>query len=243
MATEVFKDAKVFLAQFNLTSYLNELEITHGAELQDNTVFGKTTRSMAPGLETLAFSLKGFLDFTDDLQDEIIRTRVGTQSIPLTLAMQTGLENTRAYLLQGGLSAYDKGGAVGILAPFSLTGYASDGQKIVNGLILEDGVTARTATGTGTARQVGAVGAAQQLYAILHVLAYSGITNVVIKVQSDDAVGFPSAADRITFTTVTGLTSQYATPVAGEILDDWWRISWTITGTGSVSFVVAVGIK
>mgnify|MGYP001571894393 CR=1 FL=1 len=242
MGTEVFRDAKVWLAQFNMTGYLNELELTHGVELQDNTVFGNTTRSMAPGLETLTFSLKGFSDFTDDTQDEIVRTRVGTQSIPVTIGMQTGLQATRAYLLEAGISAYQSGGAVGILAPFSLSGYANDGQKIINGVILEDGMLARTANGTSSSWGELAVGATEKLYAILHVVAYSGFTNVVIKLTSD-TVGFPSPTDRITFDTVTGLTSQFAIPLAGPITDTYWRVSYTVTGLGSISFVCAFGVK
>ncbi|MDD5034132.1 MAG: hypothetical protein PHE55_05185 [Methylococcaceae bacterium] len=242
MATEVFKDAKVWLAQYELTSYLNELAITHGVDVGDDTAMGDTTRSSMPGLETLDLSLQGFFDVADNAQDEIIRTRVATQNIPMSLGIQTGLENTRAYFFQGGISGYDKGGAVGVLAPFTLKGYASAGQKIINGLILEDGVTPRTGAGSGTQRLVGTVSATQKIYAVLHVLAFTGFTSVVIKVQSD-TTGFPSAADKITFTTVTGLTSQYATPVAGPDTDTYWRVNWDVTGTGSISFVVAIGIK
>lgn len=242
MATQVFKDAKVWLAQFALTSYLSELEIQHEADALDKTVFGNTTRQFQSGLEKFSFGLKGFADYADEALDEIVRTRVGTQDVPITFGLETGLVNTRAILIEGGLGDYQQGGSVGVLVPFNLPGFASKGRPIVPGTILEDATVAKTANGNGTAYQLGAVGAAQKLYASLHVLTYSGFTNVVVKVQSDTS-GFPSPTDRVTFATVTGLTSEFATPVDGAITDDWHRISWTVTGVGSITFIVAMGIK
>jgi len=101
---------------------------------------------------------------------------------------------------------------------------------------------ARTATGTGTALTLTGPTATQSLYAALHVTAYSGITNVVFKIQSDDNSGFTSATDRITFSTVTGVTSQF-TSVAGNFsTETHHRITWTVTGSGSVTFVAFVGV-
>jgi hypothetical protein len=53
-----------------------------------------------------------------------------------------------------------------------------------------------------------------------------------------------SPTTRVTFSQATGRTSQWATPVAGAITDDWWDISWTIGGTGGpdFTFVAVVGI-
>ena len=63
-----------------------------------------------------------------------------------------------------------------------------------------------------------------------------------MKVQSDDAVGFPSATDRITFSTVTGVGSEF-TSVAGAFnTETHLRASWTVSGTGSISFVVVCGV-
>lgn len=101
---------------------------------------------------------------------------------------------------------------------------------------------ARTTTGTGTAIAFAGPTASQRMYAALHVTAYSGLTNAVIKVQSDDAVGFPSATDRVTFTTVTATGSEFTSVAGGWNTETHHRISWTLTGVGSITFVASFGI-
>ena len=42
----------------------------------------------------------------------------------------------------------------------------------------------------------------------------------------------------------TGIGYQSANPVAGPITDQYWRVSWTISGsTPSFTFVVSLGIQ
>jgi hypothetical protein len=48
-----------------------------------------------------------------------------------------------------------------------------------------------------------------------------------------------AVVSRITFTTATGRTSQMLS-VAGAITDDYWRVSYTIGGTGGPTFAFAV---
>ena len=113
---------------------------------------------------------------------------------------------------------------------------------VVRGTSLHPPGTARTATGNGTAVQVGAVASGRQMYAALHVLSVSGTATptLTVKVQSD-TVGFGSATDQITFTAATAVGGQISR-VAGPITDDYWRASWTISGTNpSFLFVVVVG--
>ena len=68
----------------------------------------------------------------------------------------------------------------------------------------------------------------------LHVVAYSGFTDVVFKIRdsSDDS----TYADLITFSTVTGIGAERAT-VAGTV-DQYLAVSWDVTGSGSVTFMV-----
>jgi hypothetical protein len=76
-------------------------------------------------------------------------------------------------------------------------------------------------------------------------VAFGGTSPTLdVIVQSDDASGFPSATNRITFTQATGFTAEYATPVAGAITDDWWRVNFTIGGTASpnFTFICVIGI-
>jgi len=71
--------------------------------------------------------------------------------------------------------------------------------------------------------------------ASLHVTAFSGLTNNIIKVQhsTDNSIW----TDLVTFTTVTGPTFQRST-VAGTV-NQYLRAFWDVTGSGTNTFVVA----
>jgi hypothetical protein len=116
----------------------------------------------------------------------------------------------------------------------------------VRGVCAHPPGTARTATGNGTGVQiVGGVPAGQYLYAAIHVLSVSGTSTptLTVKIQSDNGSGFPSATDIATFTAATARTGEVVR-AAGAITDDWFRVSYTISGTTpSFLFLVTLGVK
>jgi len=81
-------------------------------------------------------------------------------------------------------------------------------------------------------------------YAIyyLRVTEYSGFTNVIIKVVEKDpltGVWF----DVITFTTITGITEERKILPTNERLGAIQRLSWSVSGTGSITFSVCAVAK
>ncbi len=70
--------------------------------------------------------------------------------------------------------------------------------------------------------------------AYLHVVAYSGFTNVVFKVRhsTDDS----TYADLITFSTVTAIGAERATTAV--TVNRHLAVDWNVTGSGSVTFMV-----
>jgi hypothetical protein len=133
------------------------------------------------------------------------------------------------------------GGPIGEGAPFSAS-VESDSQH-GRGVLLHP-PTARSTTANGTAVAQAGPGAGRTLYAALHVLSASGTTpSLTVKVQSDDAVGFPSATDRITFSAANAAGWQWGS-VAGDFsTETHLRVTWTITGTTpSFTFAVAAFI-
>ena len=243
MAVKINQDAKIYIAEFDMTGFTNQVDLNLGVEPQDNTVFGNNTRTMIAGLETVQMNHQGFVDFDQFKQDEIHEGKIGAGKFPITIGVTTGLENTPAYFFEGIHASYQHGAAIGAILPFTVTASGSGRFQFTRGTILEDAQTSRTTSASGTTRQVGAVLATEKLYAVLHCVAYSGITSLDVIVESDDAMGFASPTTQITFTQLTALGSQYATPVAGAITDAWWRATWTIAGAGSASFVVVIAIK
>jgi hypothetical protein len=103
----------------------------------------------------------------------------------------------------------------------------------------------RTATGDGTAVQLGAVAAGEHLYANLHVLSISGTAapTITVEIESDDNSGFTSATSRGSFAARTTVGGE-AIRIAGPFTDTYWRASWTISGTNpSFLFLVSFGIE
>lgn len=196
-----------------------------------------------PGLMSGAAMVKGNQDFaTGVLDDTISLGQLGSQYPISVIPNPTGTVTAAdaCWLSRGVVGEVDPlVGAKGDVAGFQLD--LSYDAAIVQSKVAHP-AAARTADGTGTAVLLTGPTAAQKLYAALHVTAYSGLTNVVFKIQSDDNSGFTSATDRITFTTVSGVTSQFSS-VAGDFSSETYhRAFWDVTGSGSVTFTITMGV-
>ncbi len=242
MATQILTAQKCWLDGYNLSGDLNAMALRLASDVKDDTAYGDATRSSKPGLITVAAQHEGFWNDAAAGVDPTLFNLVGVDDRVMSLAPLTGAEGEVAYSFQPSMAAYSLTGKVGEMLGFSVRGEATS--RVVRGTILLNG--AKSATGAGGVLQLGAVAATQKLYAALHILSVggSGSPNLTAKVQSAAVVGFGSPTDRITFAGATAIGSQWATPVAGAISDQYWRVSYTLTGTTPVfSFVLIVGIQ
>lgn len=233
----IVQGRKIWVAQFDLSGFTPGLAFQTTLETQDDTVLPDTFRSNVTGLETFSVEKEGIWSIGAGQPDTVFAAHKGLADLLTTLAIGSA-EGSIAYFFRVTQGEYALGGSVGDLLRYSLSLQASGGRGAVRGTLMQNGSEA--STGSGTARQLGAVSASQFLHAGLHVISGTGTLDV--RVQSDNAEGFPSATTRITFGQKTEAASELATPVAGAISDDWWRIDWTI-GTGPFDFVVGVGIQ
>lgn len=241
MAHQVIADARLWVAQYNLSGHANALALDYGAELQDDTPLDALSRKRIGGLKTIALQCEGFFEAGVGMPDALLHGNLGVSDVPVSMCPIAGAAvGSRAYLFRANFADYEPGGTIGELQRFSAGAEASRG-PLVRGEILLNATHA--SSGNGTARQLGAVSSQQRLYAALHVLSASGTSpTLAVKVQSDDNSGFTSATDRITFTTATAAGSQWGS-VDGAVADDWWRVNFTIGGTGpSFTFVLTAGI-
>ncbi|MGC5330994.1 hypothetical protein [Micromonospora sp. DT62] len=115
----------------------------------------------------------------------------------------------------------------------SLSVIATADEAVDLGAVLH-GLVAETAGGN-VASVDGLTSTANGGVGSLHVTAYSGLTNLSVKVQhsTNNSVW----ADLLTFDLVTGKTSG-RTAATGTV-NRYVRCLWTVTGTGSATFVVA----
>lgn len=241
MATQILSDATVWLHDVAVHEIGSSVELGLGLEAQDCTTFGGAARRYAGGLFTAELSADGYADMTT--YDGLLNTNYRARTAVVASVSADSVDNSIAYTfeaLQDELTPLS--GSVGDMAAVTVSATTRGTYGAIRGNILLPSA-ARTSSGNGTARQLGAVSATQRVFGSLHVVAASGTTPTLnVTVASDNAVGFPSAATQLTFTQATTTTSQFQS-AAGAITDDWWRVSYTIGGTTpSFTFIVIVGI-
>lgn len=240
MAELVLTNAKVWFDKYDVSGDLNAVAINYGADSLDITAMSDLTRNRIAGLKTVTVQHEGI--WQGDTIDDYLFSNIAVLNKPMTMA-SLPTEGTIAYSFKSMLSEYNPiNGAVGDLTKFSVTGEAN-GDLIRGSLILN---SSYSTSGNGTGQQLGAVSATQNLYAALHVTSVGSTSpqsTLDVIVQSDDNASFTSATNRITFSQATAITSEWATPVAGAITDDYWRINYTISGGGTFAFAVFVGIQ
>lgn len=127
--------------------------------------------------------------------------------------------------------------AVADAVGFAMNGQADEG--IDMGYVIH-ALSAETADGNGTAVDRGAAPltpTAHGLMAGIHVTAYATLTSAVIKIQhsADNSVW----ADLVTFATVTGTGWEQIKIADGTTVNRYLRVTVDVTGSGSVTFLVA----
>jgi len=236
----------VWVGGYDASTKLNGIVLNDTPDMLDNTTFGCTAKSRKKGLDVVTADLEGLFEAPEP--DSYFST-LGTINIPMTVAPAPDVSvDNPAYSFLSQNVEYKWGGSIGELATFSVKA-ESVGSKMIRGHVLENGSTARIATGTGTILELGAVGAAQYLYGTLHVIAAATAVGdtLNVEIESDALIGFATPTTQIAFTEVLGnggVTYEWATPVAGEITDTFWRAKWTIVDSDDPSFnlVVFMGI-
>lgn len=248
MAQFVFTDGRFYLDGANYSGFGNEMEAKPSAELKDFTAFGsgQLTRKYKPGLYDGEFTFRGFQDYTDSF-DLIFQNRVGglVTASHVLMAAEGGDDGERAAFFQAVGVTYNQltSAKIGEPGMFELKGKLAGGYPIIEGTLLLDGKTGKTTSGTGTAYQVGAVGATQKLYAAAHCFLLNA-GNVTLAIESSADAGFSSPTTRITFSAFSApVTALWATPVSGPITDTYWRAKWTLAGGATAaSCLVVMGI-
>jgi hypothetical protein len=243
MASQVLTNIKCYLAGFDLSGKLNACALTYSAELQDATTFGNDTRINKGGIKAVRAEHQGYWDSDGaDEPDDILFSRIGTQNVPMTISPETGAVGEIAFSFRSIASEYTPGAQIGEMYAFGVSADGSDGAPLVRGKVLKAAGSV-TATGTGTAVQIGSTASGQTIYCALHVLSASGTAPTLdVAVQSDVDGAFLSPVTVATFSQQTAVGSDWQT-AAGPNTDTYFRVSYTIGGTSpAFSFVVVVGV-
>lgn len=238
MATMIYRNPMIVVGDIDASGDLSTAALEYAADDVDDTRFGMDTHIVAPDtLQTVSAQMSGRWEGGDGRIDQRMFDNLATEA-PFSMSPSRG-DGDVAYLMRSARLNYAPGASIGERLDFEASLNARG--DLVRGRLLHD--AAVSASGTGTAVQLGAAGSDEALYAVLHVVAASGTSPTLdVVVESDDASGFASPVSRITFAQATGRTSQFKS-LAGPVADDWYRVNFTVGGTSpSFTFIVTLGI-
>lgn len=245
----VLLNTRIFAGAVDLTGNSNQVELMSELEAKDATAFRPVGdplagwREVLGGLFSTTINGGGQWEAGDatKVDDETWAKTNGRTIHPWTVCPVSANVGDLAYFTNALRSSYQLGAPVGEVAPWQSS--ANGSSPLVRGTVAHPAGTARTTTGNGTGQQLGAVSATQKLYAGLHVYSVAGSTpSITVAVQSSVDNTFASPTTRATFTAATVVGGQFLS-VAGPVTDQWWRVTWTISGSSpSFLFVASLGI-
>ncbi len=244
MAKLVLTGVRTFTHGLDITGVSNKVELK--AKVEDKIVTNYLSAGWhehLAGLGQAEFDMEGFWEAgTLANVDDTSFAALGSVG-PWTVAPIDANEASLAYLSRALRTTFNLLGAVGDVAPF--TGHGEGSWPLARGQVASNPGTARTVTGTGTILTMTGPLTGQYVYGNLHVLSVAGtaVPTITARIESATVIGFGSPTTRATFTAATAIGGE-AIRAAGPITDGFWRLAWTITGTGP-SFLVAasIGVK
>jgi hypothetical protein len=239
----VLTNAKVLLAQADLSGHSNSVELMREVDELDSTVFADDGfRSRVGGLSKVTGSVAGFWEAGSGIKpDDRLWADLGVAGIPLTVSPSGATVADVAYLTRILQPSYALGGAVGELLPFS-TAVVGDGTPLARGQVAYNGTA--TATATTTALTLTAPSATQRVFAAIHVVSVSGAdASLTVTVQGDDASGFPSPATVATSDAITAAGGTWLAGSVGATTDAFYRLSFLVSGTApEFRVIAAIGV-
>jgi len=225
MAAKPGYKARVLNGDFSLSAKVHDANNAFTVEMLDVTTFADDgVKRFIPGLNTSTFSLDGYVD-----ADTYTDSAAWTDKQPVTYGPQGLALGSPVTMVDGYRSSFEIGTPVAGVAGFTLAGQ-TDGTTDY-GVSLHD-LTAETIDGSGTGHDQTVASTTAGGVAHLHVTAFSGFTGVVFTIE--DSANNSTWATIGTFTTATAVTSQRLA-IAGTVRR-YVRVTWDVTGTGSVTF-------
>jgi hypothetical protein len=226
-----------------VSSEISGWTMSHRRAVSEVTTVGQTAgsagASFVPGLMSGTLGLRGpeQLDSTTGLQVEL-QAAIGVDNNILVTCLPEGVAIGKPAFF-----------AVADPTDYAVDATVADAVAVVFGAQADESVemgytihalAAETVDGNGTAVDRGAspiTPTTRGLVAAIHVTAYSGLTSAALKIQH--STDNSTWADLVAFTLVTGLTQERVKVATGTTVNRYLRVVTDVTGTGSVTFLVA----
>ena len=232
MANVHGKDTEIYLGDTDVSAFLAANSVAVANELADISAYQDEDRNFLGGLITGSASLSGHFDGAAGAIDEELTNALKTQTL-LSVAYGNALSD-RWVGMQIQASSYEAANPVGDVVAVAYQATADDG--VSRGTVLHP--IANVETGAGEETHVDqAASSALGCNAFLHVTAFTG-TDITILIE--DAATDAGYATLVTFTQVTGITSErIEVAAAADTPNRWLKVSWTGTFS-SCTFIVGM---
>lgn len=250
----LFSNAKILVDKYDLSGDHNMVGLETSVAQKDDTTFdGTGMMSYAAGLKTARVEAEGLTSFGTGLQDEIHFSKLGVVDVPLTIA-PPGTEGGAAYILRALILSYAPAarGRIGELLPFSLSAEARfpaltgpgdiHPTAVIQGGLLAIGT--KNANGNSAAGALlGALASSSNyMWGSLHVIAVTGGITVTVAIQRAATPDFASPSTVFTFTPFSAAQAVFGSLFNGPSASGYYRATWSLSGAGSVTFGLAIGI-
>jgi hypothetical protein len=239
----VHGSSTVVLANERLvSSEVSGWTMSHVRAVSEVTTVGQTAgaagANFVPGLMSGTLGLRGpqQQDSTTGLQVEL-QASIGVDNNLLVTCLPEGVAIGKpAFFAVVDPTDYAVDAAVADAVGVTFSAQADESVEM--GYVIH-ALAAETVDGNGVAVDRGTVStpSTRGLVAAIHVTAYTGLTSAALKIQHsvDNSVW----ADLVAFTNVTALTQQRVSVPNGTTVNRYIRVVTDVTGTGSVTFLVA----
>lgn len=245
------KETELFLCEFDISCFVNNIDLTQDIDLPEVTTFCDDTRRYINGLKNATGSIGGFID--DDADTGIDAILQATFNVP-TSSIWTDAPNgfavgNIAYLFRALINSYNTtqpvDGVQAFTADLQLDGDLSRGFSL-------HANAAETASQNGNGVDLqnaqgydGAVTSTTGYVAHLHVCAVSGTTPTIDVAVQDSSDDMAYSDLDLVFAQATGVSCErLEQSPGGETVDQFIRSEWVIAGTDpSFTFVVAYAPK
>lgn len=236
MAFQPSYNSRLLYGPLALTGYARDVQAPWSAVMLEVTTFADKSKVMIPGQDTSTFTCSMLLDPDGSASGQWTQLAAlkGTGAYPFTLALSGLTFGSECWMVNALESSFTPSATAAGTVDLAI-GAQTDGSTDM-GVVLEDGATAITADGNGTARD-GTAASSNGGVAHIHVTAFSGLTNNIVTIEHS-VDGSTSWATLATFSTYTGLTSERVVVAAGTTVRRYLRVVDNVTGTGSTNRVV-----
>jgi len=231
------RNTDIYFEEFDLNADMNNVVIDTSIDTAEVTSFGDTYKEFVEGVAGFGLSIDAFWNGASDAFDEESFTEIAGSPVIVSVFPESDTIGNKGYSGHMIINGHSINAPVGGAVTLSVSG---EGHQELSRVTVLDKDT-MTADGQSASTDFGAAGSSK-ITGYLHVTAFSGFSNVDIAIQESSDNGAGDAwADAVNFTAVTGVTSERKQSTsAGE---RYLRVDVDVTGTGSITFLVAAENK